>query len=66
VFGGAIALIGLLRARRLSLAMAHLYYSRLTPEAGGSFMTGAWRMPYAPAIALGALVTLQGLRWIGH
>jgi prepilin peptidase CpaA len=67
VFGGAIALVGLIRARRLSLAMAHLYYSGLTPDrAGGSFMTGAWRMPYAPAIALGTLLALQGVRWIGH
>jgi prepilin peptidase CpaA len=66
VFGGAIALIGLLRARRFGLAMAHLYYSRLMPQPGGSFMSGAWRMPYAPAIALGTLLTLQGVRWIGH
>ena len=67
VFGGAIALIGLLRARRFGLAMAHLYYSGLTPNnVGGSFMSGVWRMPYAPAIALGALLTLQGVRWIGH
>jgi prepilin peptidase CpaA len=66
MFGGAIALVGLLRARRFGLAMAHLYYSRLTPQAGGSFMSGAWRMPYAPAIALGTMLTLQGVRWIGH
>jgi hypothetical protein len=46
--------------------MAHLYYSRLMPESGGSFMSGAWRMPYSPAIALGTLITLQGVRWIGH
>jgi prepilin peptidase CpaA len=66
VFGGVIALVGLLRARTFGLAMAHLYYSRLMPESGGSFMSGAWRMPYAPAIALGTLITLQGVRWIGH
>ena len=62
VFGGAIALVGLLRSRRLGLALAHLYYSRLTPQAGGSFMAAAWRMPYAPAIGLGTLLTLYGVR----
>jgi prepilin peptidase CpaA len=66
VFGGAIALIGLLRSRRLGLALANLYYSRLMPDTGGSFMTGAWRMPYAPAIALGTLLALYGVRWIGN
>ncbi|MDQ3811915.1 MAG: prepilin peptidase, partial [Chloroflexota bacterium] len=66
VFGGAIALVGLLRARRFGLAMAHLYYSGFSTNTGGSFMTVAWRMPYAPAIALGTLLTLQGVRWIGH
>jgi hypothetical protein len=29
-------------------------------------MTGAWRMPYAPAIALGTLLALYGVRWIGN
>jgi len=67
VFGGAIALVGLIRARRLTLAMSNLYYAGLTPDhVGGSFMARAWRMPYAPAIALGTVLTLQGVRWIGH
>lgn len=65
VFGGAIALVGLVRSRRLGLAMQYLYYSRLLPQTNGSFVAGAWRMPYAPAIALGCLVTLAGVRWIG-
>ncbi|HEY3061574.1 MAG TPA: A24 family peptidase [Chloroflexota bacterium] len=66
VFGGGIALVGLIRSQRLGLAMAHLYYSGLKPEVGGSFMNAAWRMPYAPAIALGCMVALTGVRWIGH
>jgi prepilin peptidase CpaA len=63
VFGGVFALTGLLRSRRLGLAVAHLYYSRLTPQVGGTFIS-AWRVPYAPAIALGSLLVLQGVRWI--
>jgi prepilin peptidase CpaA len=66
VFGGAWALAGLLRSQRLGLALAHLYYSRLgTDNAGGSFMKGVWRMPYAPAITMGALVAMAGVRYIG-
>jgi prepilin peptidase CpaA len=65
VFGGAIALFGLLRSRRLKLAMAHLYYSSPFTPGDGSFIT-AWRVPYGPAIALGSLLALQGVRWIGH
>src|SRR4051812_25066418 len=64
VFGGVIALVGLVRSRRLGLAMQHLYYSRLLPQTGGSFMAGAWRMPYAPAITLGCGLVLAGVRWI--
>jgi prepilin peptidase CpaA len=64
VFGACIALIGLIHARRLGLAVAYMYYSRLMPQTGGSFMTSGWRMPYAPAIALGSVVVLGGLRWI--
>ena len=62
IFGGAIALIGLAKSQRLGLALQHLYYSRLMPQAGGSFMQAAWRMPYAPAIALGCSAALYGLR----
>jgi prepilin peptidase CpaA len=66
VFGGAWALIGLLRSQRLGLALAHLYFSRLgTDNVGGSFMKGVWRMPYAPAITMGALVAMAGVRYIG-
>ena len=62
IFGGAIALIGLVKSQRLGLALQHLYYSRLMPQAGGSFMQQAWRMPYAPAIALGCCAVLYGMR----
>jgi prepilin peptidase CpaA len=65
VFGGAFALFGLLRSRRLGLAIAHLYYSRIFAPTDGTFIT-AWCVPYGPAIALGSLVTLLGVRWIGH
>ena len=65
VFGGAFALFGLVRSRRLGLAIAHLYYSRIFAPVGGSFIS-SWRVPYGPAIALGSLVALQGVRWIGH
>jgi len=65
VCGAVIALIGLIRARRLTLSLQHLYYSRLLPSTDGSFMTGSWRMPYAPAIALGCALVLGGLRGLG-
>jgi prepilin peptidase CpaA len=65
MFGGAFALFGLLRSRKLGLAIAHLYYSRIFAPTDGTFIT-AWRVPYGPAIALGSLVTLMGVRWIGH
>jgi prepilin peptidase CpaA len=65
VFGGGIALIGLVRSQRLVLALQHLYYSRLMPTSDGTFMKAAWRMPYAPAIALGCCAVLYGLRGIG-
>jgi prepilin peptidase CpaA len=65
VFGGAFALVGLIRSRRLGLAVAHLYYSRIFAPTDGSFIS-AWRVPYGPAIALGSLLALQGVRWIGH
>jgi prepilin peptidase CpaA len=63
VFGGAIALVGLIYTRRLGMAMSYLYYSGLKPQ-GGSFVASNWRMPYAPAIAMGSLVVLGGLSWI--
>ena len=62
VFGGAIALAGLIYSRRLGLGLSYLAYSRLRPQ-GGSFI--AWRMPYAPSIALGSLAVLSGLTWLG-
>jgi prepilin peptidase CpaA len=64
VFGGACALVGLIKSGRLMLALQHLYYSRLMPQAGGTFMAKAWRMPYAPAIACGCAVVLLGARGI--
>jgi prepilin peptidase CpaA len=66
VFGGAIALIGLLRSQRLGLALGHLYYSRLGTNTGGSFIKSAWRMPYAPAIVGGCTVVLLGVRGFNH
>ena len=63
VFGAVLALAGLARSRRLGLALAHLYYSRLMPQPGGTFVS-AWRVPYGPAIALGSMLVLQGVRWI--
>jgi prepilin peptidase CpaA len=63
VFGGAFALAGFVYTRRLGLALAYLYYSGLRPQ-GGSFLSSNWRMPYAPAIALGSLVVLGGVTWL--
>lgn len=65
VFGAGMALAGLIYSRRLGLALAHMYYSRLMPQTGGSFISSGLRMPYAPAIALGSLAVLGGMRWIG-
>src|SRR5579872_2153781 len=39
VFGACIALAGLIYSRRLVLALSHMYYSRLLPQAGGSFIS---------------------------
>ena len=64
IFGGPIALFGLIRSRRLGLALAHLYFFRFLPRPSQTFIS-AGRIPYAPAIAMGALLTLQGVRWIG-
>jgi prepilin peptidase CpaA len=63
VFGGAMAVAGLLRSRKMTVALAHLYFFRFFPRPDGSFIT-AGRMPYAPAIALGAMLALGGARWI--
>jgi len=63
VFGGGMALVGLLRSRKLVLALFHLWQFKFFPRPDGTFIT-AGRMPYAPAIALGAMLTLQGVRWI--
>ena len=64
IFGGPMALFGLIRSRRLGLALAHLYFFRFLPRPSQTFIS-AGRIPYAPAIAMGALLTLQGVRWIG-
>lgn len=65
IFGGALALMGLLRSRRVGLAFSHLVYFRFFPRPDGTFIS-AGRLPYAPAIALGAVLVLQGVRWIGN
>ena len=62
--GGVMAVAGLLRSRKLGVALAHLYLFRFLPGPSNSFIT-AGRLPYAPAIALGAALTLGGVRWIG-
>jgi prepilin peptidase CpaA len=73
VAAGLVALAGLLRSRRLGLALANMYYTSATflflktrtfGEAGGSLVS-AGRIPYAPAIAFGAVMALGGVRWIG-
>lgn len=63
VFGGAMALAGLARSRKMTLAFAHLFFFKFFPRPDGSFIS-AGRMPYAPAIAAGALLALGGVRWI--
>jgi prepilin peptidase CpaA len=65
IFGGALAMIGLLRSRRVGLAFTHLAYFRFFPRPDGTFIS-AGRLPYAPAIALGAALVLAGVRWIGN
>jgi len=65
IFGGALAMIGLLRSRRVGLAFAHLVYFRFLPRPDGTFIS-AGRLPYAPAIALGAFLVLAGVRWVGN
>ena len=64
IFGGGMALFGLIRSRKLGVALAHLYFFKFLPRPDGSFIS-AGRIPYAPAIAMGALLTLEGVRWIG-
>ncbi len=63
VFGAGIAVTGFIHTRRMGMALAYLYYSGLRSQ-GGSFLKSSWRMPYAPAIAMGSLVVLAGVRWI--
>lgn len=65
VAGGLFALVGLLRSRRLKLALAHVYYCRVLPRPGDDSLISAGRLPYAPAIAVGAALVLGGVRWIG-
>ena len=63
IFGGALAMFGLLRSRRVGLAFAHLMYFRFLPRPDGTFIS-AGRLPYAPAMALGASLVLAGMRWV--
>ena len=65
IFGGVLAMIGLLRSRRVGLAFSHLIYFRFFPRPDGTFIS-AGRLPYAPAIALGALLVDAGVRWVGN
>ncbi len=65
IFGGGMAMLGLLRSRRVGLAFSHLVYFRFFPRPDGTFIS-AGRLPYAPAIALGALFVLSGVRWLAH
>jgi prepilin peptidase CpaA len=64
VAGGVMAVAGLVRSGTLSLALANLYHHRILPRPDNSVIT-AWRLPYAPAIALGAVAVLGGVRWFG-
>lgn len=63
IFGGALALFGLIRSRRVGLAFSHLVFFRFFPRPDGTFIS-AGRLPYAPAIALGASMVLAGVRWV--
>jgi prepilin peptidase CpaA len=63
VVGGLMALVGLIRGRKLGLALTHIYYSKFIPRADAGFSVG--RMPHAPAIAAAAVAVLGGARWIG-
>jgi prepilin peptidase CpaA len=65
IFGGGMAMLGLIRSRRVGLAFSHLWYFRFFPRPDGSFIS-VGRLPYAPAIALAALLVLSGVRWVGH
>jgi prepilin peptidase CpaA len=65
IFGGALAMVGLVRSRRVGLAFSYLAFFRFFPRPDGTFIS-AGRLPYAPAIALGALLVLAGVRWIGN
>jgi prepilin peptidase CpaA len=63
IFAGGMALVGLLRSRRLGLALGHLVYFRFFPRPDGTFIS-AGRLPYAPAIATGGVMVLAGIRWL--
>jgi prepilin peptidase CpaA len=65
IFAGGMALVGLLRSRKLGLALAHLFFFRFFPRPDGTFIS-AGRLPYAPAISTGGLLVLAGVRWLGH
>jgi len=63
IFGGALAMFGLIRSRRVGLAFSHLVFFKFFPRPDGTFIS-AGRLPYAPAIALGASLVLAGMRWV--
>ncbi len=72
VVGGAMALLGLLRSRKLGLALGnlalgllHLLHFRMNPfDAKDGSLISAGRFPYAPAIAIGAIAVMGGARWM--
>lgn len=59
-----LAVYGLVRSRRLGLALSHLYNFKSVPRPGQTVIT-AGHIAYAPAIAVGSLLVLGGVRWLG-
>lgn len=57
IAGGLLAVVSLARARKLGLALKLLVLLRYLPQSDGVQLT-AGRIPYAPALAAGALATL--------
>jgi prepilin peptidase CpaA len=65
IFAAGMALVGLVRSRRVVLGFTYLAYLRFFPRADGTFIS-VGRLPYAPAISTGALLVLAGVRWLGN
>lgn len=64
VAGGPIALLMLLRARRLGAELLQLATVRAVARPNRTIAT-ATRLPFGPAIAIGAGLALGGARWLG-